>query len=162
MQTTYEIVPNLNKAIYKDEVYVKDASLFGDFSAFGTIVMDRTYDEIMQFQMTGQFPVREKKQQEAANTTPVQNYAPQAPAMNQGYVPPAYNQTAVPQFENYVAPVNEPVQQTVTIPQFNAAAPQQPVQPTPNSWGQPTPRTAMPWDNSTQQQAGGFERPRRY
>lgn len=54
MQTTYEIVPNLNKMIYKDEIYVKDPSLFGDFSAFGTIVMDRTYDEIMQFQMTGQ------------------------------------------------------------------------------------------------------------
>ena len=160
MQTTYEIVPNLNKNIYKDEVYVKDTNLFGDFTAFGTIVMDRTYDEIMQFQMTGQFPVREKKQ-EAQAEAPVQTYAPQAP-MNQGFVPPQYNQTAAPQYENYVAPSNEPVQQTVTAPQFTAAAPQQPVNPAPNTWGQPTPRTAMPWDNNTQQQAGGFERPRRY
>ena len=108
--------------------------------------------------MTGQFPVREKKQD--TQSAPVQNYAPQAAPMNQGYVPPQYNQTAAPQFENYVAPASEPVQQTVTTPQF-AAAPQQPSQSAPNSWGQPTPRTAMPWDNNTQQ-AGGFERPRRY
>ena len=158
MQTTYEIVPNLNKTVYKDEIYVKDANLFGDFTAFGTIVMDKTYDEIMQFQMTGQFPVREKKQ-EAQTETPAQNYAPQAPS-NQGYVPPQYNQTAAPQFETYVDHSNEPVQQTVTTPQFNAVAPQQPVQPAPNTWGQPTPKTAMPWDNSTQN-AGGFERPLR-
>ena len=160
MQTTYEIVPNLNKNIYRDEIYVKDENIFGDFNAFGTIVMDRTYDEIMQFQMTGQFPVREKKQ-EAQTEAPAQNYAPQAP-MNQGFVPPQYNQTAAPPFENYVAPSGEPVQQTVTAPQFTSAAPQQPVNPAPNTWGQPTPRTAMPWDNNTQQQAGGFERPRRY
>ena len=148
MQTTYEIVPNLNKAIYKDEIYIKDTSLFGDFNAFGTIVMDRTYDEIMQFQMTGQFPVREKKQEDAA------------PQATQTYAPPQYSQQAMPQFENYTAPVNEPVQQTVTAPQFTAA-PLQSAQPAPNSWGQPTPRSSMPWDNS-QQASGGFERPRRY
>lgn len=159
MQTTYEIVPNLNKSIYKDEIYVKDASLFGDFTAFGTIVMDRTYDEIMQFQLTGQFPVREKKQESVPETTPAQTYASQTPTVppqvNQGYVQPQFNQTAAPQFD-YNAP------QTVTVPQFNTAAPQQPVQPAPNSWGQPTPRTSMPWDNNTAQSNGGFERPRRY
>ena len=162
MQTTYEIVPNLNKNIYKDDIYVKDASIFGDFNAFGTIVMDRTYDEIMQFQMTGQFPVREKKQQEAPAEAPVQNYAPQAPVVNQGFVPPQYNQTAAPQYETYTAPATEPVQQTVTAPQFTQAAPQQPVQPAPNSWGQPTPRAQMPWETNNNQNAGGFERPRRY
>lgn len=152
MQTTYEIVPNLNKMIYKDEIYVKDPSLFGDFSAFGTIVMDKTYDEIMQFQMTGQFPVREKKAEATTeNAIPNNNMTHTAPVQNSA---PQFSQTATPQFENYVAPSNEPVQQTVTAPQFTAAAP--------NTWGQTTPRTAMPWDNNTQQQAGGFERPRRY
>ena len=156
MQTTYEIVPNLNKNIYRDDVYVKDVNIFGGFNAFGTIVMDRTYDEIMQFQMTGQFPVREKKQ-EVQTEASVQNSAPQAAPMNQGYVPPQYNQTAAPQFENY-AP------QTTTAPSDNFV-PTQPAQPVNNvpqgGWGQPTPRT-MPWDNNTQQNAGGFERPRRY
>ena len=163
MQTTYEIVPNLSKAVYRDDIYVKDVNIFGDFNAFGTIVMDRNYDEIMQFQMTGQFPQREKKQDAATsdNVAPVQNYAPQA-SMNQGYVQPQFNATAAPQVENYVAPSNEPVQQTVTTPQFNANAPQQPVQSAPNSWGQPTPRATMPWENNAAPQNGGFERPRRY
>lgn len=168
MQTTYEIVPNLNKNIYKDEIYVKDSNIFGNFNAFGTIVMDRTYDEIMQFQMTGQFPVREKKQEAAAdnaipnNTAPynpsVQSHAPQAPQINQGFVPPQYNATVTPQFENYVP-------QTASAPTDNYV-PTQPSQPVANrtpegGWGQPTPRT-MPWDNPTPQNVGGFERPRRY
>ena len=157
MQTTYEIVPNLNKMIYKDEIYVKDTNLFGDFTAFGTIVMDKTYDEIQQFQMTGQFPQRQQTQ---TNTTPApvaQNYASQAAPMNQGYVAPQFNATATPQFENYVP-------QTATAPSDNFV-PTQPTQPVNNAtqggWGQPTPRT-MPWDNNAQQNVGGFERPRRY
>lgn len=177
MQTTYEIVPNLNKMIYKDEIYVKDPSLFGDFQAFGTIVMDRSYDEIMQFQMTGQFPVREKKQEAAADSAipnntvpynpPVQNYAPQAPQMNQGYAAPKFNSTAQPDFEQYIQTVsNEPSQETYAPTTGGIPATMQPPQqPMSNvhqgSWGQPTPRT-MPWDNNAQQNAGGFERPRRY
>lgn len=158
MQTTYEIVPNLNKMIYKDEIYVKDANIFGNFNAFGTIVMDRTYDEIAQFQMTGQFPVREKKQDNAQTEAPAQTVAPQSDPMNQGYVAPQFNQTAAPQFENYTP-------QTTSSPSDNSV-PTQPSQPVNNipqgGWGQPTPRTAMPWDNNNQQNAGGFERPRRY
>lgn len=152
MQTTYEIVPNLNKTIYRDEIYVKDPSLV-NFSAFGSVVMDKTSDEIMQFQMTGQFPQRAKKEDSAEEpvvSVPTMNQgsvAPQAP-MNQGYVPPQYNATAVPQYENYAAPSNEP--------------PQQAVGSAPNTWGQPTPRTTMPWDNAGAQGTGGFERPRRY
>lgn len=168
MQTTYEIVPNLNKAIYKDEVYVKDASLFGDFNAFGTIVMDKSYEEIMQFQMTGQFPVREKT--ETNTGTSVLSTPQMTPSVNQGYAPSQFNATAQPaQSYGYTGDV---VQQTTTSPQFNTAAPQQftqPVTQTPvvnggtNNWGQPTPRATMPWDNnSTQNNNGGFERPRRY
>lgn len=169
MQTTYEIVPNLNKAIYKDEIYVKDPSLFGDFNAFGTIVMDRTYDEIMQFQMTGQFPVREKNQEVANdnavsnNTTPVQNFAP----VNQGYVAPQFNASAPQQFDNYAvqtptAPTDNFVPNLNSQPRNNIP----PVNNAPqgNNWGAATPRATMPWDaNSTQaQNANGFERPRRY
>lgn len=56
INTTYEIVPNLSKAIYKDEVYVKDASALGDYSALGTIVIDRPYQDIVTFMNTGKFP----------------------------------------------------------------------------------------------------------
>ena len=154
MQTTYEIVPNLNKNIYRDDVYVKDVNIFGGFNAFGTIVMDRTYDEIMQFQMTGQFPVREKKQ-EAANDSAIPNNSVPYTAPVQNSSPQFDNSS--PQFENYVP-------QTDSAPTDNFV-PTQPTQPVNNvpqgGWGQPTPRT-MPWDNNAQQNVGGFERPRRY
>ena len=140
MQTTYEIVPNLNKAIYKDEIYVKDASLFGDFNAFGTIVMDRTYDEIMQFQVTGEFPVREKKQEAAS-------------------APETYNQPVLTCTHQVAAPSYN-TQPETAVPAYQA--PTQPVAPAQGGWGQPTPRTQMPWDNAGGQSAGGFERPRRY
>lgn len=150
MQTTYEIVPNLNKMIYKDEVYVKDTGIFGDFNAFGTIVMDRTYDEIMQFQMTGQFPVREKKEQ-ASVEAPVQSYTAQQPVMNQGYAPQGYN--SAPSYNT--APAN--------VTPVETSIPQQPMNAAPqNGWGQATPRATMPWDNNSAQNNGGFERPRRY
>ena len=153
MQTTYEIVPNLNKNIYKDEIYVKDATLFGDFNAFGTIVMDRTYDEIMQFQMTGQFPQRQAAQNNDASA----QVAAMSTSVNQGYVQPQFNATAAPQFENYVP-------NTFSAPTDNYV-PTQPAQPVNNpqgGWGQPTPRATMPWENNNTQQQGGFERPRRY
>ena len=156
MQTTYEIVPNLNKAIYKDEIYVKDPTIFGDFNAFGTIVMDRTYDEIMQFQMTGQFPVREKKQEATVQAAPV----------NQGYVAPQFNQTGAPAYEQAPSYTGDTFQQTVTNPQFTQATPQQPVQPTVTAQGpraQPQQGASMPWNNSANQGANAaFERPRRY
>ncbi len=159
MQTTYEIVPNLNKSIYKDEIYVKDTNLFGDFQAFGTVVMDRTYDEIMQYQMTGQFPVREKKQPEAAAQVAT-------PTMNQSYAAPQFNQPVANNFGMATPTMNQAPAETYTqaAPTMNPAAPQQPIQPGMNSgWGQPTPRATMPWDNNaTQQNMGGFDRPRRY
>lgn len=70
MQTTYEIVPNLSKALYKDEIYVKDPTLFGDFNAFGTVVMDRTADEMNHYLATGEFPARQR--QDAAPAQPAQ------------------------------------------------------------------------------------------
>lgn len=92
MQTTYEIVPNLSKAVYKDEIYVKDPTLFGDFEAFGTIVMDRTADEMNYFLASGEFPARARTEAAQANdaapvappAAPAPQYAP-APT----YAPPA-------------------------------------------------------------------------
>lgn len=146
MQTTYEIVPNLSKTVFPDEVYVKDPSLFGTFEAFGTIVMDRTYEEMAHFVATGEFPAKPAAQTQSAapagvpaDVTPRTYDAPPAapqytPATN---VPPTggYNPapTAAP---TYAAPTAAP-----TAPNFGAqAAPAQ-------NWNTP---------------AGGFDRPRRY
>ena len=70
INTTYEIVPNLSKAIYKDDVYVKDASLFADYSALGTIVIDRPYQDIVTFMNTGKFPATNAPSGTTTNAVP--------------------------------------------------------------------------------------------
>lgn len=118
MQTTYEIVPNLSKAVYKDEIYVKDTNLFGDFEAFGTVVMDRTADEMNYFLASGEFPARQRSD---ANAQPAE-VAPVAPAATQ----------YAPQPATYAAP-----QQYAPAPTY--APPAAPA---------PAPAQRMPWDAS--------------
>lgn len=142
MQTTYEIVPNLSKTVFPDEVYVKDPTLFGTFEAFGTIVMDRTYDEMAHFVATGEFPARQPAQQ---------NGAPVAPAgVPSGVAPRTYDAaptvTNVPPTGGYnTAPAAAPTYAAPT------AAPT-----TPNFGSQAAP--TQNWNNPS----GGFDRPRRY
>lgn len=158
MQTTYEIVPNLSKTVFPDEVYVKDPSIFGTFEAFGTIVMDRTYEEMAHFVATGEFPAKPTAQQNnapaaAPEVTPRTYDAPQAA--------PQYTPAAAPQ-PPYQAPVAPAATNIPPTGGYNApaaaptyAAPQ--AAPTaPNFGGQPAP--AQNWNNP----AGGFDRPRRY
>ena len=156
MQTTYEIVPNLSKTVFPDEVYVKDPSIFGTFEAFGTIVMDRTYEEMAHFVATGEFPAKPAAQQNnapaaAPEVTPRTCDAPQAA--------PQYTPAAAPQYQAPVAPAATNIPPTggynapAAAPTY--AAPQ--AAPTaPNFGGQPAP--AQNWNNP----AGGFDRPRRY
>lgn len=155
MQTTYEIVPNLSKAVFPDEVYVKDPSIFGTFEAFGTIVMDRTYEEMAHFVATGEFPAKPAAQQNTAPAAPevtprtydapqaAPQYAPAAAPQYQAPVAPAA--TNIPTTGGYNAPAAAP---TYAAPQAAPAAP--------NFGGQSAP--AQNWNNP----AGGFDRPRRY
>jgi len=153
MQTTYEIVPNLSKMVFKDEIYVKDPSLFGTFEAFGTIVMDRSIDEINHFLATGEFPVRPKADntQSASEATPRTNdQVTQQPMPNQmpQYQQPAQQPYPTPNYQQqYAQPQFVPVQPTNTAPQgqFN-----QPMQPQRVGGFEPA------------QSSGGFDRPRRY
>lgn len=151
MQTTYEIVPNLSKAVYKDEIYVKDTNLFGDFEAFGTVVMDRTADEMNYFLASGEFPARQR--QEAPAQPAAAPVAPAAPAPAQyaapatgGYAAPQYAPPAAPQ---YSAPPAEAQPQYAAAPTYAPPA------------AAPAPAQRMPWDAASAP-AAGFERPRRY
>lgn len=87
-QTTYEIIPNLNKQVYRDDIYVKDNSLFEGYSALGTVVQDRNFEELTAYLNTGHMPQKQQNQ----NTIPTSNPQPNAYA---GAVPagniPAYN-----------------------------------------------------------------------
>ena len=115
MQTTYEIVPNLSKAVYKDEIYVKDTNLFGDFEAFGTVVMDRTADEMNYFLASGEFPARQRQEGSAKPA----EAAPAAPAMAPQYAP----QPAAYAVPAQYAPPAAPAPQAAPMPQTYAAPP---------------------------------------
>ena len=160
LNTEYDFVPNLNPQAYPPNVYVKDTSLFGEFSPIGSMILNKTADEYNMFLTTGQFPVREKpannnnEQVTPRTYNPTPNY--QEPPVS---VPPMNNQPAysVPNqntYANYgVDPNAHPVDSGA--PQYNNAPPfdvggQAPVNNAPrNPWDNPTPTT-------------GFDRPRRY
>lgn len=128
MDTTYDIM-FCSPKVYSDEVYPKMPDAFKDVKLLGTLVMDKTFQEIETFVNTGSFPQTSTQNNvTAANVAPPQ-YVPktdvniqidapvQAPVSQQPYTPPAstYTQPAAP-----VAP---------PMPSIGAqpAAPQRPV-----------------------------------
>lgn len=165
MQTTYEIVPNLSKNVYRDDVYVKVPDIFGDFNTLGTIVMNKNFEDSSHFIMTGDFPTAPVAQNNTAPAQPV--VAPQPEVTPRTYAPvqPAAAPQPAPQYAPQQpamttplngAPVSTPAAQPApqynspAQPQFNTPAISQPVRQT---WTPPTANTTP---------TGGFERPRRY
>ncbi len=55
------VMPN-SKAIYRDDLYVKDTSLFGNFDVLGVSILDKNYSELSHFAQTGVFPQRDTTQ----------------------------------------------------------------------------------------------------
>lgn len=152
MQTTYEIVPNLSKNVYPDEVYVKDPTLFGDFEAFGTFVMNRNADEMRTYLSTGSFPAR-APQNANAEVTP-RTYAPAAEnAFSAPTTAPVDNTANIPATGGYATPTT-PMSNGFAAPTTGGYS--TPVAPAPTA----SPAN-MPWNNPSQS-AGGFDRPRRY
>ena len=80
MQTTYEIVPNLNKAIYPDNVYVKITEPFEGYKALGRVVLDRDFNDMKSFVDTGVLPekkVSNNVQPQPQNVPQYNNYPQQ-------------------------------------------------------------------------------------
>lgn len=72
--TTYEILygsPNM----YSEQVYPKVPGAFDNFSACGVVVLDKSYDEIMYFISTGNFPEKAK----SSNSAPAGSNTASAP-----------------------------------------------------------------------------------
>ena len=63
LDTTYDIIPNINPQVYTLENYKKDTSAFEEeeFKVLGRMVMDKTADEMITFMRTGNFPERSKE-----------------------------------------------------------------------------------------------------
>ena len=75
MKTEFEIIPNLNKQIYRDDIFVKKENLFEDYKALGRTVLDKTADEIKEFINTGNFPMNTNVQQNTSVNETVPNWS---------------------------------------------------------------------------------------
>lgn len=71
--TQYPISCNLPKNIFSDEVYVKDEKAFNGYSVLGTILLDRTAEEMLEYERTGNFPFPRTANNNSTNTTYSQN-----------------------------------------------------------------------------------------
>lgn len=92
-RTRYEIVPNLNKQVYRDDIYVKDPTLFENYSVLGSIVQNRSFEELSEYARTGKMPQKMKAEAPATNYIPTgNNYVPQQPAYQPTPVEPATQQ----------------------------------------------------------------------
>lgn len=137
MQTTYEIVPNLNKNIYPDNVYVKDTSVISKYEASGNLVQERSAEDLYTYLQTGQLPQKKPIENQTngdfsmSNSQPPVNSA--SPQIGYSYPGPANDFTSVQQQAQA-----QVVQQTVT---------QTPIQ--------QIPQPQMPW----QQNNSGIQRP---
>lgn len=56
LETRYEVIPNLNKNIYRDDIYVKAPELFEGYDEVGTIVLLRNAEEMNYYIANGDFP----------------------------------------------------------------------------------------------------------
>lgn len=137
LKTNYEIIPNLSKVVYPDAKFVKDTSAFATYNVLGTIVKEKSAEDMRTFIVTGQFPQAQGQQTASA---PAQNFVEDVQFGNTGFV-------NTPQGFVYTGDV---VQQTQTaapapVPQVQTGAP---VQQTVTSM----PQQRMPWQQSQQVQ----------
>ena len=56
MQTTYDIIPNLNPQQFPQEQYPIITDAFNDYKALGRVVLEKDFNEISTFVNTGHFP----------------------------------------------------------------------------------------------------------
>lgn len=144
MQTKYSILYG-NPQVYRPEFYPKDESLFEGYSVVGTAVLDKSFDEISEFMVTGEFPDRQTNDsQSSTNSYP--EMSPQNPVPSTSYNIPNY------------APSSNPYPVSNTPPQYNDAS---------NTYV-PNPSTTVrdtavnPSMPSNQDTTNGFQRPVRY
>ena len=71
MQTTYDIIPNLNPQQFPQEQYPIITEAFNNYKALGRIVLEKDYNEVNEFVTSGHFP---ENTQNSANITPQPQY----------------------------------------------------------------------------------------
>ena len=172
LNTEYSLMPNLNPAVYRPDIYVKDESMFNGWDPLGVAILDKTAAEYQIFLTTGQFPQQNQTpnaiptaapQYNApmnAHTTAIPN-AEAAGTFNASAITPRTPYTPNNQTEAGYAP-STPTFNPVTAPP--AAAPAPTGAPMFNA---PQAPAAMPWETQKLPFENGasvpqVERPRRY
>ena len=59
LETDYEIVPNLNKSVYRDDLFPKKTELFDGYSVVGRAVLDKSFADMQTYLQTGSFPANQ-------------------------------------------------------------------------------------------------------
>ena len=156
--TTYDLVP-ANPKIYTPEQYPMDFSVLEGIDVHKRSYMEKTFEELQEFVITGQFPQRQVENNNEIVTTPT----PVAPTPTPTYnVPnPQYGapQTTYAQPQGYVAtPTPTPTPQAPSVPY---PTPSVPYGATPPAYGNisPTPQEAL--DNAEENPFPTAARPRR-
>ena len=175
LNTEYTLMPALNPAVYRPDLYVKDTSAFNNWSPLGVAILNKTAEEYTTFLATGNFPQTQQNNNQATPRTYTPNTAPAtgmpstaAPQFVPGITTTPHYEPVTPQYTAPVTPnvtpatITEapvtPTYQPTTAPQAFGAPEANP------AFGGATPRT-MPWNNvpnNNEVTTGGFERPRRY
>ena len=88
--TTYSIM-YASPQVYRPELYPNVPNIFEGYKTVGTIVMDKNYEELVQFMNTGKFPEVVKTEPESASPT-ITPY-PNTPAE---IIPPVYTTSTTP------------------------------------------------------------------
>ena len=112
LDTTYDIIPNINPQVYNLEDYKKDTSAFEEFRVLGRMVMDKTVEEMITFMRTGNFPEKSKETnfQDMKYTTASSNpnnynmYSGENPNLAPRPIPNGYEQ---PYIDGGPAPMTE-------------------------------------------------------
>lgn len=149
LDTTYDIIPNLNPQQYTLDAYKLDASDFEDFKVLGRMVLDKDANEIKTFIQTGQFPQKQNENQTQAAPQPI---------------PGGYAQTQQNSTDDYSVPQQMP---TNNVNQNQNWVPQDPMQGIPSLNQSPldSAPSTDPWGNpmnQSQPQNNGMGRPQRY
>lgn len=112
-ETSYDIL-FCNPSMYNSNMYVKDFSAFETYKSLGTVVLDKNFDELLQYATNGTFPERQTNN-DVPNT--VQNAVPNAIPNGNTYqeVQTQYNQVQT----QYAPPVQQAVTQAYMQPQNN-------------------------------------------
>lgn len=131
--TTYSLM-YAPPQIYREDLYVKDTTLFEGYQATGAAVLEKSYEDMLKLldSPAGQTPANNYVAKATAQAAPRQNYSAPAPAAR-----PTYNEVvnaapaAVPQYEAPAAPTTQeapartyrqPTVPAETRPAYNAPA----------------------------------------